>query len=220
MIGRTVLTRLQHHLTSPLHPLTVPTLKSIMLGRRPHLPQHIHQHLPHHRFPMQHFLIRYLHLETHPHPLTRIGGSARLNPAQQGSKWTTTLRVKSRSVHLPPAGYSLRRRSGRIERGLMGVSRSRSHWRARRESLPLVHHLPQRTKQGGMKGGPGKSRRSQQRPEGREHDELGRGDRQAVGGSVLTIAEFGGGGLQSPFPDDRGRRKESRNERFGDHSGH
>ena len=165
MISRTILTRLQHHLPSPLHPLTIPTLKGIVLGRRPHLPQHIHQHFPHHRFPMQHLLIHYLHLEMHLYPLTGIRRGAQLDPAQQGSKWTTSLRVKSRGVNLPPASYPLRCRFGRIERGLMGISQSWSHRRTQRESLPLVHHLPQRTKQRGVEGGPGRSHRPRQCPE-------------------------------------------------------
>ena len=159
MISWTVLTRLQHHLPSPLHPLTVPTLEGVVLGRRPHLPQHVHQHFPYHHFPMQHLLICYLHLETHSYPLTGIGRGARLNPAQQGSKWTTPLRVESRGVNLPLANYPLRHRFGRIERGLMGIGWSRSHWRprTRRKSLPLVHHFPQRTKQRGVEGWPGRS---------------------------------------------------------------
>ena len=169
MISRTVLTRLQHHLPSPLHPLTVPALEGVMLGRRPHLPQHIHQYFPHHHLPVQNLLIRYLHLKTHPNPLAGIGRGAGLNPAQQGSKWTSSLRVESRGVYLPPANCPLRRRSGRIERGLMGVSRSWSHGRTRRESLPLVHHLPQRMKQRRMESGAGKSCRSQQCPEERGH---------------------------------------------------
>ena len=169
MIGRTVLTWLQHHLSSPLHPLTVPTVKGVMLGRRPHLPQHIHQHFPHHLLPMQHFLIHYLHLKAHSNPLARIRRGARLDPAQQGSKWTMSLRVEPRGVHLPPVDCSLRRRSGRIERGLMGVSRSRSHWRTRREGFPLAHHLPQRTKQRGLERGAGRSRWPRQCPEEHGH---------------------------------------------------
>ena len=164
MISQTVLTRLQHHLPSPLHPLTVPTFEGVVLGRRPHLLQHIYQHFPHHHLPMQYLLIRYLHLETHLHPLTRIRRGTRLNPAQQGSKWMTSLRVKSRGIDLPPASYPLRHRFGRIERGLMGIDWSRSHWRTRRKGLPLVHHLPQRTKQRGLERGAGRSRRPQQCP--------------------------------------------------------
>ena len=146
MISRTVLTRLQHHLPPPLHPLTVPTFEGIVLGRRPHLPQHICQHLPHHLLPMQHLLICHLHLKTHPNLLTGIGRGTRLNPAQQGSKGTTTLRVKSRGIDLLPAGYPLMCRSGRIEKGSMGMSRGRCHWRTWRKSLPLVHQFSQRSK--------------------------------------------------------------------------
>ena len=85
----------------------------------------------------------------------------------------------------------------------MGVSGSRSHWGTRRESLPLVHQFPQRTKQRRMESGAGRSRWSRQRPEGREHDELGKDGRRAVEGTVLTIVEFEGGGLLSPFPEGR-----------------
>ena len=166
MISRTVLTWLQHYLPSPLHPLTVLTLEGIVLGRRPHLPQHIHQYSPHHLLPMQHLLIRYLHLEMHPYPLMGIRRGTRLDPAQQGSKWTTSLRVESRGINLLPASYPLRRRFGRIERGFMGISWGQSHWRTRRKSLPLVHHLPQRTKQRRMEGGARRSCQPRQCPEG------------------------------------------------------
>ena len=159
MISWVVLTRLQHHLPSPLHPLTIPTLKGVVLGRRPHLLQHIHQNFSHHLLPVQNLLIHHLHLKTHPNPLTGIGRGARLNPAQQGSKRTRTLRVESRGVNLPPADCPLRSRSGRIERGLMGMSWGRCHRRTQRKSLPLVHQFPQRLKQRGLEGWAGRSRR-------------------------------------------------------------
>ena len=168
-MSRTVLTWLQHHLSLPLHPLTVLAIEGVMLGRRPHLPQHIHQHFPHHLLPMQHLLICHLHLKAHSNSLTRVRRSAQLNPAQQGSKGTPSLRVESRGVYLPPANCPLRRRSGRIERGLMGVSRSWSHRRTRREGFPLVHHLPQRTKQRRLERGAGRSRQPRQCPEERGH---------------------------------------------------
>ena len=54
-----------------------------------------------------------------------------------------------------------------------------------------------------MESGAGRSRRSRQRPEGREHGELGKDGRQEVGGTVLTIAGFEDEGLLSPSLDDR-----------------
>ena len=60
-----------------------------------------------------------------------------------------------------------------------------------------------------MESGAGRSRRSRQRPEGRGHDELGRGGRQAVGGIVLTVVEFGDEGLLSPSPGDRWQKREN-----------
>ena len=85
----------------------------------------------------------------------------------------------------------------------MGVSRSRSQWRTRRKGFPLVHHLPQRTKQRGLERGAGRSRQPQQCPEGHGHGESGRDGCREVGGTALTIVEFGDRGLLSPSPGDR-----------------
>ena len=70
-----------------------------------------------------------------------------------------------------------------------------------------------------MESGAGKSRRSRQRPEGREHGGLGKGGPREVGGIVLTVVGFEGGELLSPPPDDRRQKRENQNERSGDRSG-
>ena len=85
----------------------------------------------------------------------------------------------------------------------MGIGRCWSHWRTRREGLPLVHHLPQRTKQRRLERGAGKSRRPRQCPEGCGHDGLRRGGCEGVEGIVLTVVEFVSEELLSPFPDGR-----------------
>ena len=59
-----------------------------------------------------------------------------------------------------------------------------------------------------MKGGPGRSRRSRQRPEGPERGGLGKGDPQGVEGIVLTVVVFEDGGLPSPCPGEHRQRTE------------
>ena len=85
----------------------------------------------------------------------------------------------------------------------MGMSWSRSHRRTWREGFPLVHHLPQRTKQRGLERGTGRSHRPRQCPEGCRHGGLRRGDRQGVEEIVLTTVESVSGGPPSPYPDGR-----------------
>ena len=70
-----------------------------------------------------------------------------------------------------------------------------------------------------MKGGPGKSRRSRQRPEEPERGGLGKGDPQEVEGTVLTVVASEGGELLSPSPGDRWKKRGSQNERSGDRFG-
>ena len=66
-----------------------------------------------------------------------------------------------------------------------------------------------------MKGGPGKSCRSRQRPEGPERGGSGKGGPQGVEGIVLTIVVFEDEELPSPRPGERRRRTGTGSEHAG-----
>ena len=156
----------------------------------------------------------------HPNSLTGIGRGARLDPAQQGSKWTPSLRVELRGVYLPLVSHPLRSRSGRIERGLMGMTQGWSHWWAWRKSPPLVHQFLQGTKQRGVEGGGRRNGQSRQCSGRHGYEKPGKRSCHKGGRIELTIVESEGGGLPSPGLDDHWWRKGNGNECPEGHSDH
>ena len=118
MIGQAVLTQLQHHLPPPLDPLAVPALECVE-GEEASSPATYPSTLPSPSPPCARPPDLLSPSEGASKPAGGDQKGCTIEPCSE-TKWTMTLRIKSRGKHPPLTNHPLRCRFGRKEGGVDG----------------------------------------------------------------------------------------------------